>query len=52
MGEAVAGDGSRESTVKLSCDGGTLSVSVSLDPNTHRLTSLELAPTRDHRCVP
>ena len=52
MGEAVAGDGSSESTVKLSCDSGTLSVSVSLDPNTHRLTNLQLAPTRDQRCVP
>ena len=52
MGEAVAGDGSSESTVKLSCESGTLSVSVSLDPNTHRLTNLELAPTRDQRCVP
>ncbi|HET6963058.1 MAG TPA: hypothetical protein VFJ27_11205, partial [Terriglobia bacterium] len=52
MGEAVAGDGSRESTVKLSCDSGTLNVSVALDPNTRRLTSLELAPTRDQRCVP
>jgi hypothetical protein len=52
MGEVVAGDGSHESTVKLSCDSGTLSVSASLDPNTRRLTSLELAPTRDQRCVP
>src|SRR4026209_1407880 len=33
LGEAVAGDGSSESTVKLSCDSGTLSVSVSLHPN-------------------
>ena len=52
MGEAVAGDGNRESTVKLSCDGGTLSMGVSLDPNTRRLTNLELVPTRDQRCVP
>lgn len=52
MGEAIAGDGNRESTVKLSCERGTLSVSMSLDPNTRRLTNLELAPTRDQRCVP
>ena len=52
MGEAVAGDGRRESTVKLSCERGILSVGISLDPNTRRLTSLELAPTRDQRCVP
>ena len=52
VGEAVAGDGSRESTVKLSCERGTLSAGISLDPSTHRLTNLELAPTRDQRCVP
>ena len=52
MGEAVAGDGRRESTVKLSCERGTLSVGISLDPNTRRLTNLELTPTRDQRCVP
>jgi hypothetical protein len=52
MGEAVAGDGSRESTVKLSCERGTLSAALSLDPATHRMTKLELAPTRDQRCVP
>jgi len=52
IGEAMAGDGSRESTVKLSCERGTLSVGISLDPNTGRLTNLDLAPTRDQRCVP
>jgi hypothetical protein len=52
MGAAIAGDGSRESTVKLSCERGTLGAAISLDPGTHRLTNLELAPTRDQRCVP
>jgi len=52
MGEAVAGDGSKESTMKLSCDRGTLSLGMSLDPSTGRLKNLELAPTRDQRCVP
>jgi CubicO group peptidase (beta-lactamase class C family) len=52
MSDVVSGDGSRESTVKLSCERGTLSLGVSMDPGTHRLTSLELAPTRDQRCVP
>src|SRR6185295_9812323 len=47
MSDVVSGDGSRESTVKLSCERGTLSLGVSMDPGTHRLTSLELAPTRD-----
>jgi len=52
VGEAVAGDGRRESTLKLSCERGTLNAGVSIDPNTGRLTNLELAPTRDQRCVP
>ena len=52
MGEAMAGDGSRESTVRLSCDRGTLSLGMSFDPITGRLKNLELAPTRDQRCVP
>ena len=52
IGEAIAGDGSLESTVKLSCERGTLSLGIALDPETRRLTNLELAPTRDQRCVP
>jgi hypothetical protein len=52
IGEAIAGDGSLESKAKLSCERGTLSVGIALDPETHRLTNLELAPTRDQRCVP
>ena len=51
-GEAIAGDGSRESTVKLSCERGTLAGRMSIDPASHRLTSLDLVPTRDQRCVP
>ena len=51
-GEAVAGDGSRESVVKLSCERGTLLARLSLDPETHRLSSFNLGPSRDQRCVP
>lgn len=52
VGEAVAGDGNRESAVRLLCERGPLVVRLSLDPSTHRLTSLNLVPSRDQRCVP
>lgn len=52
VGEVLAGDGSRESTVRLPCARGILSMSIVLDSNTERLASLEVAPTRDQRCVP
>jgi len=52
MGEAVSGDGTRESVVKLSCERGTVLVRLALDPLTHRLSSLNLVPSRDQRCVP
>ncbi|MGH9900571.1 MAG: hypothetical protein ACRD68_01890, partial [Pyrinomonadaceae bacterium] len=51
-GEAVGGDGRRDGAVKLSCERGTLVVRLSLDPATRRLTSLNIAPTREERCVP
>ncbi|MGI9067263.1 MAG: serine hydrolase domain-containing protein [Pyrinomonadaceae bacterium] len=51
-GEAVSGDGSRESVVKLSCERGTLLVRLALDPTTHRLTNFNLVPSREQRCVP
>jgi hypothetical protein len=52
LGETVGGDGSRNSTVRLICERGTISARLALNPNTHRLASLDLAPTRDQRCVP
>jgi CubicO group peptidase (beta-lactamase class C family) len=51
-GEAIGGDGSSNSAVRLVCAGGTLAARMSLDPVTHRLTSFDLVPTRDQRCVP
>lgn len=51
-GEAVSGDGTRDSVVKLSCERGTLLARLALDPVTHRLSSLNLVPSRDQRCVP
>ena len=50
--EAVGGDGKRDSAVKLTCDRGNLVARVSLDPETNRLKSLDLVPTREQRCVP
>lgn len=52
LGEAVGGDGKRDSAVKLTCDRGNLVARVSLDPETNRLKSLDLVPTREQRCVP
>jgi CubicO group peptidase (beta-lactamase class C family) len=51
-GEAVSGDGVRDSVVKLSCDRGTLLARFGLDPETHRLSTFNLVPSRDQRCVP
>lgn len=52
LGEAVGGDGKRDSAVKLTCDRGNLVARVSLDAETNRLKSLDLFPTRDQRCMP
>jgi CubicO group peptidase (beta-lactamase class C family) len=51
-GDVAGGDGSRSSTVRLICERGTVAARLSVDPATHRLTNLDLAPTRDQRCVP
>jgi hypothetical protein len=52
LGETVGGEGSRNSTVRLVCDRGTISARMALNPTTHRLASLDLAPARGQRCVP
>jgi CubicO group peptidase (beta-lactamase class C family) len=53
-GETTAGDGSRNSTVRLNCERGALAARVSLDPSTPRLTNLDLVPvtSAEQRCVP
>lgn len=51
-GEAVSGDGTRESVVKLSCERGTLLARIGIDPASHQLSSFNLMPSRDQRCVP
>jgi len=52
LGEAVGGDGSRTTIVRLVCERGTISARLALNPTTHRLASLELAPARAERCAP
>jgi CubicO group peptidase (beta-lactamase class C family) len=51
-GEAVSGDGTSDSVVKFLCERGTLLVRLASVPGTHRLSSVNLAPSRDQRCVP
>lgn len=48
----LGGDGARDSTVRLTCERGTLIALLSLDPDTRRLKELDLLPTRAERCVP
>lgn len=52
LGEAVGGDGKRDGALKLICERGNLIARVSLDPETSRLKTLDLVPTREQRCVP
>jgi CubicO group peptidase (beta-lactamase class C family) len=52
LGDPVSGDGKRDSALKLMCERGNLFARVSLDPETNRLKSLDLVPTRDQRCIP
>lgn len=50
-GDTLGGDGSRNSTVRFTCERGAVAARLSLDA-AHRVTNLDLAPTRDQRCVP
>ena len=52
VGEPLSGNGTRNSAIRLTCHGGPLSARLALDPATHRLTSLDLIPLREQRCVP
>lgn len=52
LGDPVGGDGKRDSSIKLTCERGNLFARLSLDPETNRLKTLDLVPTRDQRCVP
>lgn len=52
VGEPLSGNGVRNSSIRLNCDGGPLAARIGLDPNTKKLTSLDLVPLREQRCVP
>ena len=52
LGETVSGDGKRESAVKLICERGNLLARISVDPETNRVKTIDLVPTREQRCVP
>jgi len=51
-GDPIGGDGSTTSAVRFLCERGILAARLSIDPGALRLRSLDLAPTRDQRCVP
>jgi hypothetical protein len=51
-GEIVAGDGSKEASMRMKCEKGSIVVRVSVDPSTHRISGLTIAPAPDERCVP
>jgi CubicO group peptidase (beta-lactamase class C family) len=52
IGEALSGNGTRNSAIRLTCDGGPLVARIALDATTHKLTNLDLVPLREQRCVP
>jgi len=52
LGEPLNGNGTRNSAIRLTCDSGPLAARITLDPNTHKLTNLDLVPMREQRCVP
>lgn len=52
VGETLSGNGTRSSTVRLVCDRGPMAARVSLDPNTRKLTGVDLIPLREQKCVP
>jgi CubicO group peptidase (beta-lactamase class C family) len=52
IGETLSGNGTRSSTVRLTCEKGPMAARFSVDPNTHKLTGVDLIPLREQRCVP
>ena len=52
VGEPLSGNGTRNSAIRLTCDNGPLAARIALDANTRKLTSLDLVPLREQRCVP
>lgn len=52
VGEPLSGNGTRNSAIRLVCDNGPIAARIALDSATHKLTSLDLVPLREQRCVP
>lgn len=52
VGEPLSGNGTRNSAIRLTCENGPLAARIGLDANTRKLTSLDLVPLREQRCVP
>lgn len=52
VGEPLSGNGTRNSALRFDCTNGPLAARIALDPNTRKLTSLDLVPLREQRCVP
>ena len=51
VGEPLSGNGTRNSAIRLNCENGPIAARIALDAN-HKLTSLDLVPLREQRCVP
>jgi hypothetical protein len=52
VGEPLGGNGTRNSSLRLSCENGPLVARMALDATTRKLTNLDLVPLRAQRCVP
>lgn len=52
LGEPLGGNGTRNSSIRLECENGPIAARIALDAATHKLTSLDLVPLREQRCVP
>ncbi len=52
VGETLSGNGTRSSTLRLTCDGGPMAIRLALDATTRKLTNVDLIPLREQRCVP
>lgn len=52
VGEPLSGNGTRNSSIRLTCDNGPIAARIALDATTRRLTNLDLVPLREQRCVP
>ena len=52
LGEPLGGNGTRNSAIRVTCDNGPLVARIALDPQSHKLTNVDLVPLREQRCVP